>query len=41
MGELFDSFDDAEEFLSDHIGLFGDYMTDRGEYEICPVETRK
>lgn len=32
---LFDSFDDAEEVLSEELD---DYDTDRGEYEIQPVE---
>lgn len=32
---IFDSFEDAEEVLSEE--LDGDYETDRGEYEIQPI----
>ena len=31
----FNSFDAAEEFLSEHLILHGNYETDRQEYEIC------
>lgn len=42
LGKLFDSFEDAEEFLSGQIHYDDDpNLDERGEYEIVPVEIRK
>ena len=38
-GMLFDTFDDAEAYLSEF--LVDDYDTDRGEYEITQVDKRE
>lgn len=40
--ELFDSFEDAEEFLSQFFFKEAmDYEECRGEYEIVPIETKR